>query len=188
MKLRMLGQVSLAALLLNGAALAANKQGPAAPKTDAEIAVRVAHEIAMYPFYGIWDNVGVQVVNGRVSLSGAVNQPFKKDEIARIVKEVPGVTGVDGQIKVLPLSNQDDRLRLQVARSIYSDPALSRYAGLAAPPIHIIVENGHVTLAGVVESQLQKIVAGMRASTVGMSFGPVVNNLVVADPPAKKKA
>src|ERR1019366_9128957 len=177
MKSGMLGQVLIAALLLNGAALAANKQGPAALKTDAEIAARVAHEIAMYPFYGIWDNV-------RVSLSGAVNQPFKKDEIARIVKEAPGVTGVDSQIKILPPSNQDDRLRLQVARSIYSDPALSRYAGLAAPPIHIIVENGHVTLAGVVENQLQKTVAGMRASGAGMSFGPVINNLVVADPPA----
>jgi hyperosmotically inducible protein len=184
----MLGQVLTAALLLNGAAMAAGKPGPAAPKTDAEIAARVSREIAMYPYYSLWDSVGVQVAEGRVTLSGAVNQPFKKDEIDRLVKETPGVTGVDSQVEVLPLSPQDDQLRLRIARSIYSDPALSRFAGLAAPPIRIIVKNGHVTLNGVVESQMQKTVAWMRASAAGLSFGPVVNNLVVADPPAKKKA
>jgi osmotically-inducible protein OsmY len=117
-----------------------------------------------------------------------VSQPFKKGEIERLVKETPGIAGVEDQIEVLPLSNQDDRLRLQIARAIYSDPTLSRFASLARPPIHIIVENGHVTLSGVVENELQKNVAGVRASSVGMSFGPVVNNLAVENPPAKKKA
>lgn len=188
MKSRMLGQVLTAVLMVNGAAFAAHKPSSAVPKTDAEIAARVAHEIAMYPYYGMWDSVNAQVADGRVTLSGAVNQAFKKDEIARLVKEAPGVTGVDSQIEVLPLSPLDDQLRLRIARSIYGDPALSRFAGLAAPPIRIIVENGHVTLNGVVESELQKTVAGVRASTAGLSFGPVVNNLVVTDPPAKKKA
>ena len=186
MKSKIMGPVLTAALLLNGAAFAAIERSSAVPQTDAEIAARVTHAIAMYPLYSMWDIVNVQVADGRVSLSGAVNKPFKKDEIAHIVQETPGVTGVDSQIEVLPLSPQDDQLRLRVARSIYSDPALSRFAGLAAPPIHIIVENGHVTLDGVVETGLQKTVAGMRASTAGLSFGPVVNNLAVADPPARK--
>jgi hyperosmotically inducible protein len=185
MKSRMLGQVLTAVLLLNGAAFAAIKPGSAVPQTDAELAARVTHAIAMYPLYSMWDIVNIQVADGRVSLSGAVNKPFKKDEITRIVQETPGVTGVDSQIKVLPLSPQDDQLRLHIARAIYNDPALSRFAGLAAPPVHIIVENGHVTLEGVVETELQKTVAGMRASAAGLSFGPVVNNLAVADPPAK---
>jgi hyperosmotically inducible protein len=188
MRSRMLGRALTALLLLSGAAIAANKQDSAVPKTDAEITARVTHEIGMYPYYDIWDMVGVQVEDGCVSLSGAVSQPFKKNEIERIVKETPGVAGVEDQIEVLPLSNQDDRLRLQIARAIYSDPTLSRFASLARPPIHIIVENGHVTLSGVVENELQKNVAGVRASSVGMSFGPVVNNLAVENPPAKKKA
>jgi osmotically-inducible protein OsmY len=75
---------------------------------------------------------------------------------------------------------------LRIARAIYSDPALSRYAIQAIPPIHIIVNNGHVTLDGVVNNDLEKQVAGMRASTAGLSFGPVVNNLRVENSSLKK--
>jgi osmotically-inducible protein OsmY len=78
----------------------------------------------------------------------------------------------------------DDRLRLQVAGAIYRDPVLSGYAMLALPPIHIIVENGHVTLTGMVNSAMEKQIAGMRAAS-SLSFGPVTNNLVV-EHPAKK--
>jgi osmotically-inducible protein OsmY len=177
-----------AVLFLNGAAFAADKRSPAVPINDAELTARVTHEIAMYPLYSMWDIVSVKVADGRVSLSGAVTLPAKKDDIERLVKGTPGVAGVDSRIDVLPPSNTDDRIRLQVARAIYSAPALSPLAGLAPPPIHIIVANGHVTLAGAVESELQKTVAGMRATTVPMTFGPVVNNLEVANLPAKKKA
>ena len=111
-----------------------------------------------------------------------------QDDIDRLVAETPGVAGVDSEIRVLPPSSEDDRLRREIARVIYSDPAMTSLARLAPPPIHIIVENGRVTLAGAGENELQKTVAGVRASAVGMIFGPVVNNLVVADPPAKKKA
>jgi hyperosmotically inducible protein len=96
------------------------------------------------------------------------------------------VASVTNELKVLPLSSHDDRLRLQIARAIYSDPALIRYRNMALPPIHIIVDNGRVTLTGSVNSTLEKQVAGMRASGAGLSFGPVVNNLEVENPPAKK--
>ncbi len=89
------------------------------------------------------------------------------------------------RLEVLPLSPMDDRLRLQVARAIYRDPTLSRYAIQAIPPIHIIVDNGHVTLEGVVNNAMEKQVAGLRASAAGLSFGPVVNNLKVENPPKK---
>ena len=55
----------------------------------------------------------------------------------------------------------------------------------AIPAIHIIVENGHVTLTGVVMNSMDKQLATMRASS-SLSFGPVVNNLVVENPPSKK--
>jgi hypothetical protein len=63
---------------------------------------------------------------------------------------------------------------------------LARYAYLAHPPVHILVDNGHVTLVGVVNSEMEKNIAGVRASGAGLSFGPVINNLVVENPPAKK--
>jgi hyperosmotically inducible protein len=176
----------MAAALLAGAAGASTKGSGAAPKTDADIARQVRHEILMYSRYSIWDDVNFRVSNGSVELLGEVSQPYKKDDLGRIVQRVPGVASLTNELKVLPLSPQDDRLRRQVARAIYGDPALFRYRNMAVPPIHIIVDNGHVMLTGSVNSTLEKQVAGIRASGAGLSFGPVINNLEVENPPAKK--
>jgi len=86
---------------------------------------------------------------------------------------------------VLPLSDFDDRLRRTIANAIYRDPALSRYAGMGRAPIHIIVDNGHVTLAGTVNSDMEKQIAGLRASQ-SLSFGTVDNRLQVEHPSSKK--
>lgn len=189
-----LGRLFLAAVLVAGAGVAgaAIPETAKAPQTltlsqsDADLARRVTHEIRMYPYYSIWDDLSFRVANGQVELLGAVNQPFKKSDIERIVRRVPGVAGVTDQIRVLPLSPNDDRLRLQVARAIYGDPAFTRYAMMALPPVHILVENGHVTLDGVVSNTFEKQIAGIRASSAGLSFGEVVNNLQVENAPAKK--
>ena len=140
----------------------------------------------MYSNYTLWDDISFRVDNGNVSLLGAVSQPYKRSDLQRIVQHIPGVASVTNELKVLPLSFQDDRLRLQVARAIYRDPVLSRYAMGAVPSIHIIVDNGKVTLTGVVNNTMEKQVAGIRASSAGLSFGPVINNLTVENPPAKK--
>jgi hyperosmotically inducible protein len=184
----MLGRTLMAAVLAFGAAgaRAADKAIATAPQTDSEIAKRITHEIRMYPNYSIWDDIAFRVADGSVELTGAVNQPYKKSDVERLVARVPGVASVTNEIKVLPLSPQDDRLRLQVARAIFRDPAFTRYALQAVPPIHIIVENGHVTLDGVVSTDLEKQVAGMRASTAGLSFGAVINNLQVEHTSNKK--
>lgn len=147
--------------------------------SDSELAAKVTHEIRMYPHYTIWDNINFRVTNGNVDLLGEVSQPYKKSDLRNIIARLPGVKSVDNDLKVLPLSNMDDRLRVQVARAIFRDPALSRYAMGALPSIHIIVDNGHVTLEGVVGNQMEKNIAGIRANGAGLSFGPVVNNLQV---------
>ncbi len=181
MNSRILGMLLAGASLMLGA----SKADKPLPGTDAAIAAQVRHELVMYPRYTIWDDISFRVDGGQVELTGAVNQPYKKSDIDRLVQAVPGVRGISDQIKVLPLSDQDDRLRLQVARAIYRDPAFTRYAMEAVPSIHIIVDNGHVTLSGVVSTQMEKQIAGMRASSAGLSFGPVVNNLQVENPPKK---
>ncbi len=186
MKPTVLSRFLMAALLLvAGVASASTKGSAGMPQTDEGIAKAIRHEILMYPYYTIWDDVNFQVAGGQVELEGAVNQPYKKDDIQRLVSKVPGVISVTNELKVLPLSNMDDRLRLQVARAIYRDPALTRYAIQAIPPIHIIVENGHVTLTGTVSTEMEKQIAGLRASGVGLAFGPVVNNLQVEHPSSK---
>jgi hyperosmotically inducible protein len=185
MKRGILGTFLMAAALV-AVASAAGKDNPGAPRTDADVAKAVRHEILMYPRYTLWDNVSFRVENGSVELLGEVNQPYKKSDLQKIIQHVPGVSSVTNELKVLPLSSFDDRLRLQVARAIYNDPTLSRYAMGAVPSIHIIVDNGHVTLTGQVNSAMEKQIAGMRASGAGLGFGAVVNNITVENPPAKK--
>jgi hyperosmotically inducible protein len=184
MKTRTLGRILMAAALLAGVAAASTKGSANLPQSDSDIARNVRHEVLMYPHYSLWDDVAFRVVDGNVSLTGEVNQPFKRQDIGRLVQKVPGVASVTNEIKVLPLSSMDDRLRLQVASAIYRDPSLSRYAMAAVPAIHIIVENGHVTLTGMVNNDMEKQIAGMRAAS-GLSFGPVTNNLVVEHPARK---
>lgn len=186
MKSRILRQLLVAGTLLVGAGGASASTTPGAPQSDEALANRVRHEIVMYPYYGIFDNINYRVVNGSVELTGAVTEPWKKSDLGMDVQKIPGIASVTNELEVLPLSPMDNRLRLQIARAIYRDPSLSRYAVQAVPPIHIIVDNGHVTLEGVVNNDIEKQVAGMRAATTGLSFGPVTNNLRVEIPSTKK--
>jgi osmotically-inducible protein OsmY len=179
--LRMFVPVAVLAL----AGVAGANTAPTALSADAAIAAKAAHEIRMYSRYSIWDNVNLRVTDGAVELTGQVNQPYKKQDLQRIVQRVPGVASVTNQLEVLPLSPFDDQLRLRVARAIYGDPTLSRYAIQAVPPIHIIVKNGHVSLEGVVNNELERNVASMRASSAGLSFGAVQNNLRIENPKPK---
>jgi hyperosmotically inducible protein len=155
------------------------------PATDAEIAQKIAKEIRMYSRYTVWDNVNLRVNNGEVELLGEVSQPWKKKDMERLAMNVPGVTSVTNELKVLPLSSFDNDLRIRVARAIYGHPSLSRYAIQAVPPIHIIVDNGHVKLEGVVNNDMEKTIAGIQAGTAGLSFGAVENNLRVENPSKK---
>jgi hyperosmotically inducible protein len=179
MRFRMLSITLLAA----GMALTAGTTNtPVGAAADSEIAAKLGHEVRMYPRYTIWDNVAFRVHEGNVELQGQVSQPFKKADLERIAQSVPGVRSVTDQLQVLPTSAFDDRLRIQVARAIFRDPVLSRYAMQPVPPIHIIVNNGHVALEGVVNNDMEKNVAGIRATGAGLSFGPVANNLRVENP------
>jgi hyperosmotically inducible protein len=188
MKSRFLGRSLMAAALVACASLAgaADKTSPALPKTDAEIAKSVQHEIRMYSRYTLFDDIEFRVANGQVELMGAVTQPFKKSDIEHIVAKLPGVASMTDNIKVLPLSPNDNLLRRQVAAALFRDPVFRTYATQPVPAIHIIVENGHVTLTGIVANDFEKNLAGVRASGAGLSFGPIVNNLQVEHPSAKK--
>ena len=187
MKSRLLGRLLMAGALLAGvsAAVAADKSTGTVPETDAALSKSVLHQIRMYPHYTLWDDLSFRVNNGQVELMGAVTQPFKKSDVEHIVARLPGVTGVTDHIQVLPLSPNDDLLRRQVAVALFRDPVFRTYATEPVPAIHIIVNNGHVMLSGVVANEFERNLAGIRASSAGLSFGPVVNNLQV-EQPAKK--
>ena len=94
------------------------------------------------------------------------------------MKNIEGVEAVDNQIKILPPSPMDDQIRRAEFRAIYSFPSLQMYALRSVPPIHIIVDNGHVTLEGSVAREADKDAANVRANTVPNVFS-VTNNLIV---------
>lgn len=94
------------------------------------------------------------------------------------VAKLEGIAHVDNQIEVLPLSPFDDRLRIAVARAVYGQPALNRYALGANPPIRIVVKNGNVTLEGVVNDSGARNIANIQANGVPGVFS-VTNNLRV---------
>ena len=137
------------------------------------------HELVMLPFYGVFDNLLYKVsADGTLTLLGEVSRPTLKSDAERAVKDIEGVERVDNQIKVLPLSPNDDRIRRATYRKIYGNSVLSQYQLRAVPPIHIVVDNGHVKLEGVVARQMEKQVAGMQANSVSGVFS-VENNLRV---------
>ena len=141
----------------------------------------VHHELAMIPEFTIFDNLSYRIDGGTVTLYGQVRNGFIKGEAESRVKHLQGVQSVNNQIEVLPASFNDDRIRRQVARALFSDSRLSTYSIQSVPPIHIIVKNGHVDLEGVVRVQADKDTAFIRANGVPGVFS-VDNNLQVEQP------
>ncbi len=156
----------------------AERAGQPGNAIQSHIAREVRHELVMLPYYGVFDNLAFSVNGSTVTLLGEVTRPTLKSDAENAVKHIEGVTNVVNNIKVLPLSSMDDRIRMAEYRAIYSQPGLDRYALQAVPPIHIIVDNGHVTLVGVVASQSDKQMAGVRANGVSGVFS-VDNQLAV---------
>lgn len=149
-----------------------------APQGDLGDAVR--HELVMLPYYSVFDDLGYQVNGSTVTLSGDVVWPVLKSDAENAVKRIPGVTNVVNEIHVLPLSPFDNQLRMRVYRSVFGFAGLYRYAMGAIPSIHIIVDNGHVTLKGVVDNQADKNMAYIRANGVPGVFS-VTNDLQVSE-------
>jgi osmotically-inducible protein OsmY len=136
-------------------------------RSQERITKEVRHQLVLLPFYSVFDNLAYQVSpEGTVTLTGQVVNPTLKSDAENAVKHIEGVERVVNNIQVLPVSPNDDRIRRATYRAIYSNDVLSQYELRAVPPIHIIVNNGHVTLEGVVARQMDKQIAEMQAKSV----------------------
>ncbi len=129
--------------------------------------------------------ISVNVQDGVVTLSGHALGPVAADSAVSLASNFPRVQDVIDNIQVDPLSPMDMRSRMEVYRAVYGYPSLNKYAIDPAQPIRITVVNGNVTLDGVVNSQADKNVAGIRANSVPGIF-KVTNNLQVANPSNEK--
>jgi osmotically-inducible protein OsmY len=158
-------------------ALVAAPGGASAQISDRDVAEKVGATVRDYSQFSIFDDVNISVGAGTVTLSGCVTMPFKRDEIGGRVAKIEGVRKLINDLHVLPVSLTDSDLRVRVAQAIYGHPAFWPYATMARPPIHIIVEAGHVTLTGAVNSNVERSLAFALAQVPG-AFG-VKNGLRV---------
>jgi hyperosmotically inducible periplasmic protein len=164
--------------LLSLITLSAVAQNAPPAKSQDRIVREVRHELLMLPYFGVFDNIAFKVDGGTVTLLGQVVRPSLKSDAENAIKHIEGVDRVDNQIEVLPPSSMDDGIRLKVFGAIYQYPALQKYELGVQKPIRIIVKNGRVTLEGVVDSEADKNLAGIRANSVPGIF-QVTNNLQV---------
>lgn len=136
--------------------------------THLQIIKEVRHELVTLPYYGVFDWLEFEVrPDNTVVLRGQVVRPTTKSDAEARVREIKGVKQVVNEIEVLPLSPEDDRLRLALYRSIYDwDSPLFHYATQSVPPIHIIVNHGRAILKGVVATKADSDLAYIRARGV----------------------
>lgn len=178
---RVLAVATVLALALvggSGITTSASQKNQNEPKPQQQLVKEVRHELVMLPYYSVFDILSYKVEGDKVTLQGAVVRPSLKSDAENVVKNISGVASVDNEIKVLPPSSLDDQIRRAEFRAIYSEPSLSRYGFQSVQAIHIIVDNGHVTLEGAVDSEGDKNLANIRANGVPNVFS-VTNNLQV---------
>ncbi len=158
----------------------AAKAGTTTNPNVSAIPNQVQHNLAMLPWYGVFDHLGYQVNGSEVVLTGQVisEHATTKDDAGKFVASIPGVTKVTNNIEVLPPSRFDDQIRRAEYRTVFSQGDLGRYTMGAIPQLHIIVKNGHVALEGVVMNQMDKTMAGIFANSVPGVFS-VENNLQI---------
>ena len=130
------------------------------PVKDSEIIDGVRKAILQDPRYGVFDHVEFGVSDGAVLLVGSVVQPWKKSSIESRVARVAGVRAIKNDIAVQSFTRFDSDLRTSLARQIYGDPRFIQYGQRSHPPIRILVDRGHVTLAGWVNSPVERAVLG----------------------------
>jgi hyperosmotically inducible protein len=139
---------------------------------------QVRHELVTLPFYSVFDDLSFRVDGDKVTLMGTVTRPTLKSGAEKSIKDIEGVGEIDNKIEVLPVSPNDDQIRIAAYRAIYGQSAMARYQMQAVPPIHIIVKNGDIALEGVVATEGEKNIAGIQAKGVNGAFS-VKNNLRV---------
>lgn len=162
MKTLLIARLTVIGLLLAPAAAVAQID-----THDRLVFEQIVEQVQRYTQYTIFDSVSASVDDGRIVLAGWVTMPYKRDDIERRVRRVDGVLSVENSIRVLPVSTGDDELRFRIARAIYGNVSFWQYASMANPPIKIVVNNGRVTLEGVVNTNVERMLARSLADGFG---------------------
>ena len=136
-------------------------------RKDLQVFNDIATQVNRYTQLTIFDSISAEVNDGQVVLTGWVTMPYKRDDLERRVRKVEGVSAITNKIGVLPVSHFDDELRFRIARAIYGHSLFWNYANMVNPPIRVVVNRGRVTLEGVVQSNVERMLARSLASGFG---------------------
>ena len=140
---------------------------------------KVFKELLKLPYYGVFDHIAFQVDGNKVTLSGKVANARNKKDAERWIKDIDGVGTVVNEIEILPMSNFDNSIREQTARSFdRNGGSLYRYLQEPNPSVRIIVKNGNVMLEGYVANRGDSDLANILANGVSGVFS-VKNNLII---------
>ncbi len=157
--------VTAACLILAHVGLAA--ANVPSERKDFQVLKDISASVLSYSRFTIFDDVSANVTDGIVTLTGNVTMPYKRDDIEKRVAKIDGVKSVRDNIGVLPVSQFDDELRMRIARRIYGNANFWNYGIMVNPPIHIVVAHGRVTLTGVVQSEVDRMLARSIAAQSG---------------------
>lgn len=154
--------------------------GPTVP--DDKLQNKLSQDLAFdrVGYWNVFNAMGVTISGGVATLAGHARTDVDLDSAVTLISYTPGVKGLINTVAVDPVSHMDDTTRFAVMRAVYGYPTLNRYAINPAKPIRISVQNGNVELYGVVDTEADSQIAGMRANTVGGVFS-VKNYLIVAN-------
>ena len=149
--------------------------------SDAELEKKLVDKLSydQVGFGHVFDAVSVKVQNGVVTVGGRAHNYVNRDSALALVATTPGVKDMVDDVEVDPVSTMDDQTRMAVERAVYGFTTLNKYAIDPARPIRISVQNGHVELYGVVQSEADKNAAFIQANQVPGVFS-VKNYLQVA--------
>ena len=173
----------------------------------------VEQKVLFTPGYGVFDWIAFSLNGSEVTLYGLASRPSVRETCERRVRAVDGITSVLNEIELLPSSSLDIGVRNLVHDKLFTHPRLRKYDprdafrtttgrtlaseyGLQQTvkyPIHILVENGVVTLEGHVQSVQEREIAGEQAQrTVGVRevrnhlLAPIRALQRVEKPPARR--
>jgi len=147
-------------------------------RQDERLAELAAEAVIGTGQFTIYDDVRVTIQNREATIRGRVITDSKRDQFGEAISKIDGMREVRNELRVLPSTPLDVSLRNRVAQAIYSHPSFWRYASMAYPPIHVIVEHGRISLTGVVATATERALAQSLAQVDG-SFG-VTNELEVS--------
>ncbi len=138
----------------------------------------VRKQILKLPYYEVFDHIEYSIQGNTVVLDGKVRNATNRKAAESAIKRVSGVEAVVNNIEILPVGGFDERIRIQLLRSVSSAGGLSRYLWPINPSIRLIVDRGHVSLEGFVSNKTDSDLANIAARSVPGVFS-VTNNLVV---------